>query len=70
MVTTEAIGLGIGVAGLFFGIYSYFTSGILADKKAGIINTVKIEGLEKRVDKLEKTVEEIEDYYNRGRGRE
>jgi hypothetical protein len=43
----------LGVGGFLFGIFAYFTSGILKDKKQLIEHEVEIKNLKDRVERLE-----------------
>jgi len=53
-MNTETISIAIGVIGLLFGMYAYFTSGILKDKSEIIEHRIRIIELERRVHRLEK----------------
>jgi len=57
----DVVGYIIGAAGVSFGAFTYFTSGILADKKQAIINTVRLDNLEKQISKLEEKLDDIKD---------
>jgi hypothetical protein len=50
----------IGIGGLAFGIFSWFTSGILKDKGKIIEHEVKIGNIEKDIIRLEKRMDDVE----------
>jgi len=59
-MNTETISMAIGGIGLIFGVYAYFTSGILKDKSEIIEHRIKIIELERRVHRLERIEDEDE----------
>lgn len=61
------IGYVIGAGGLIFGIYSYFTSGVLADKTKIITHDIEIKHLKDELKEVKEDVESLKEYYNKGR---
>lgn len=57
MSTGEVISLSVGIGGLLFGVFTYFTSGVLSDKKQSAIHSVEIENLKGRVKRLEDDID-------------
>lgn len=53
MTTEGIISISIGIGGFLFGVFAYFTSGVLADKKQTTINTTDIVNIKERLRRLE-----------------
>jgi len=62
-MSNEVVGYIIGAGGVCFAVYSYFTSGILADKTKIIEHQIKIEDLERRTKDLEEENKKIRSWY-------
>lgn len=56
-MTTETVGYLLGLSGLAFGVFTWFTSGILKDKKQLIEHEVEIKNLKEDVAELRRIVE-------------
>ncbi len=63
-MSADVVGYIIGAGGLCFGAYSYFTSGILADKTKIIEHGVKIDQLERRMKDVEEDADKLKDKVN------
>lgn len=61
------IGYVIGAGGLIFGIYSYFTSGVLADKTKIITHDIEIKHLKDEIADMKEDIEDLQEWYNKGR---
>lgn len=61
------IGYIIGAGGLLFGVYSYFTSGVLADKTKIITHDIEIKHLKEEISDLKEDVQQLQEWYNKGR---
>lgn len=63
----DVFGYIIGAGGVCFAVYSYFTSGILADKTKIIEQGMEIKHLKEEVKDLKERMDDFDDWYNRGR---
>lgn len=57
----------VSVAAIVVGVLSFWLSKLLSDKKDITIIQVNMEHMERRLKKAEEEIEELQDYYNRGR---
>ncbi len=54
------VGYIIGAGGLIFGIYSYFTSGVLADKTKIITHDIEIKHLKQELEEVKRDIEQLQ----------